>query len=225
MQKKQLDEQAVCAGYLAGKSIRDLAAELGVSVAPIQRILRDNRITARRGRGPDKAPRLARSTARSLGSFSQKDRAEIKRRFLEENETQLALAKAFDCGATTIGRILRAEGVPAGAHGQLREHHHAFKGGKTLNGDGYVLVLADPDDEIAQAMCTKKGYVLEHRLVMAHALGRPLAEYETVHHHDDGDKTDNRLEKLQLRIGQHGKGAAFRCRACGSNDIEPVDLA
>ena len=37
--------------------------------------------------------------------------------------------------------------------------------------------------------------------------------------------TDNRIDKLQLRIGQHGKGAAFRCRSCGSTDIEAVALA
>lgn len=225
MQKSKLDEQAVCTGYLEGKSIRELAAECGVSVAPVQRILRENGVEMRQGRGPDKSQRLARSSARSLGSFTCEERQEIKRRFLEENETQIALAKDFRCGASTIGRVLRTEGVPAGAHGQLREHHHAYKGGKTLHGDGYVLVLADPNDEIAQAMQTRKGYVLEHRLVMAHALGRPLAEYETVHHVNNDDRTDNRLENLQLRIGRHGKGAAFRCRACGSTDIEPVDLA
>jgi hypothetical protein len=53
------------------------------------------------------------------------------------------------------------------------------------------------------------GSTLEHRLVMARALGRPLRDDEVVHHRN-GNRTDNRLEKP--RTVEHGpsEGAAGR---------------
>jgi len=47
------------------------------------------------------------------------------------------------------------------------------------------------------AMARKDGYVMEHRLMVAQAMGRPLLRSETVHHVNH-DATDNRLENLIL---------------------------
>ena len=85
---------------------------------------------------------------------------------------------------------------------------------KSITSEGYITVaiagLTKEDQLLCKGMEQKNGStgkVLEHRLVMARQLGRPLLQTETVHHKHE-PKTDNRPENLELRIGQHGKGFA-----------------
>lgn len=71
---------------------------------------------------------------------------------------------------------------------------------RQINNNGYVLVYA-PENPTS----TVNGFVLEHRLVMAEHLGRPLQRWEQVHH-KNGVRHDNRLENLELWDTQQPAG-------------------
>lgn len=76
-----------------------------------------------------------------------------------------------------------------------------WKGGR-FKMRGYWMValstLTPEDRALAEPMVAKgRSYLLEHRLVMARTLGRPLTRAEVVHH-VNGVKTDNRPENLEL---------------------------
>lgn len=134
--------------------------------------------------------------------------------------SQEKAAKLLGITQTKVSRYLRAGGVVVRVGG-LR------KGGKIRTGTGrkYIAVYV-PRDNPMSVMASRVGgpaYVMEHRLVVARWLGRPLESHETVHH-INGDTEDNRLENLQLRSKHHGAGVVHRCRACGSTDIESARL-
>lgn len=96
-----------------------------------------------------------------------------------------------------------------------------WQGGRVLV-HGYVRIYVDPSDPYIE-MASDKGYVYEHRIVLARALGRPLARHETVHH-IDGNPLNNALSNLQLRFGKHGSGIRMQCQECGSDNVKAVPL-
>lgn len=89
--------------------------------------------------------------------------------------------------------------------------HGGYIGAHVSSDSPYAVMGRRRDSNVAV-------YVPEHRLVMAQSLGRPLVAYETVHH-INGIKDDNRVENLQLRSGNHGKGVVHVCLDCGSTNV------
>lgn len=81
-----------------------------------------------------------------------------------------------------------------------------WKGGRIKDPYGYIHIKLQPDD-FFYAMTNSRGYVYEHRLVVAKALGRCLHPWELVHHKKGYAKDDNRYPKtLQLVMeGQHNQ--------------------
>ena len=72
-----------------------------------------------------------------------------------------------------------------------RQHGTRSRKPRVTSG-GYVGWF-DPED----SMSDSAGFVSEHRRVMSNHLGRDLYAQETVHH-KNGDRTDNRIENLEL---------------------------
>jgi hypothetical protein len=97
-----------------------------------------------------------------------------------------------------------------------------WKGGRTIDSSGYIRAWVGPDDPM-RVMALNTGQVLEHRLVMARKLGRPLLRAETIHH-VDGDRTNNDPANLQLRQGKHGKHVVMCCLDCGSRNIGHAEI-
>jgi len=89
-----------------------------------------------------------------------------------------------------------------------------WKGGRTIASNGYVLIRVGASNPLADV----RGYAYEHRIVMSNYIGRWLIHSEQIHH-VNGNKTDNRIENLEL-VGSFADHRVCHRRA-GSNLRKP----
>lgn len=204
-------ENGVVADYASGLRASDVANKYGLNRKTVTTIVRRN---GGKVRGQQEASGRAKD---DMGPFENRI-VELRKLGLSQQQiaTQVGKSQAL------ISRVLISRGMPTKMK-RSGADHGSWRGGRIINELGYVSVLVSLDDEMA-SMRGGTGYVLEHRLVVARWLGRPLSRHETVHH-INGDNGDNRLENLQLRQGLHGKGVVMKCACCGSMDIISTKIA
>lgn len=196
-----LDDRAeIVRRYQAGETQRAIAESYGCTGGNIRHVLVREDVYIR-----------------PLGGGPIDPRSEaILRTMRDEGATIEAIAKHLSVSRSTLKRWVKELGLPS-TSGRTSHEFWTSKGGH-----GYRTAYVGVDDPM-RVMAGTGESVLEHRLVMARALGRPLARHETVHH-INGDRADNRLENLQLRQGNHGSGVAMACLDCGSHNVQAVPI-
>jgi len=108
-------------------------------------------------------------------------------------------AKCEDCGKERWVSHRGTHNRTICRHCAIKRRHRrdspAWNEGRLLP-NGYKILKLESDD-FYFSMTDQKGYVSEHRLVMAKYLNRCLLAWEVVHH-KNGNKQDNRIENLEL---------------------------
>jgi len=100
--------------------------------------------------------------------------------------TSAEVIKLKSCGCLSFARFQL---------GQYGSDNPTWKGGRHIDENGYVRLWVS----------AKRKFVREHVLIMSQMLGRPLRRNETVHH-KNGNRSDNKLENLELWNHSHGPG-------------------
>ena len=122
----------------------------------------------------------------------------LRVKYKEEKLSVSEIAKECEVSFKTITRWLDRFGIrKIKSYGYTRRGPEAgyWKGGRYKDNTSGRVWIYSPD----HPSCTKKGYVLEHRLVMEKFIGRYLRLNEIIHHKNK-IVDDNRLENLEIIV-------------------------
>lgn len=181
-------------------TLEEIGVLYGVSGHTIRNAMRHFGITMRG----------AWETRKKRGSpFFRLSRDELKQLYCDVGLSAREIAERFGVGQTSVLRYLATYCIPIRI--PRDGHGWTWKGKKKHR--GYVQILLASDDPM-YSMADQRGYVLEHRLVMARHLGRPLLRSEIVHHRPDVAKDDNRIEVLYLMPNPSDHSKLSPCSSC-----------
>ena len=199
------DELKVIEKYKEGLSLAAVGEMFNVNFVTIRNVLKGHNIERRRQGNKSK--------------IHDKEFTDKVIRMYKSGISQERIAEQLSSSQKTISSLLKFNGIYCGV--KSGANHPNWKGGRYIT-NGYVSVSITKDSPYS-SMAIANGHILEHRLVMAQHLKRPLEPHETVHH-INGDTQDNRIENLQLRHGKHGKHQVFVCCNCGSHNVKSTTL-
>ena len=103
-----------------------------------------------------------------------------------------------ECGGSVIAdgcHIRNGHTKSCGCLSRRKGANHPMWKGGILYSNGYKYIYCPDHDNVTRK--TSGMYVGEHTYVMSKHLGRALSDDEVVHH-KNGNKTDNRLDNLEL---------------------------
>jgi hypothetical protein len=140
------------------------------------------------------------------------DKKWLRIQYYEKKLSVSEIAKECGTGITTISRWASRfeirEMRPYKGNRKGPENPY-WRGGKYKDHtSGYIWVY-NPD----HPSCTKKGYVLEHRLIVEKFIGRYLRTNEIIHHKNK-IKDDNKLKNLEMIVLGEPNCAKIMCPFC-----------